>query len=191
MVTPDEVLVRYRELGDHCDALAQMVRERFGGDWQCRAGCSGCCRLTTVCGLEAVVLLKTGLGPSLPAPGEQCCLLKEDRCLVYDNRPLICRTHGLPLVSSGLTDGEVDCCPLNLHALAGVAELEAGLVLNLDRLTENLMRLNLAFFMVLGRPELAEVRFPLTSLVAGENLPMELLAAAGITQERQPADEPD
>lgn len=191
MVTPDEVLARYRELGDYCDTLALLVRERFGENWQCRAGCSGCCRLSTVCGLEAVVLLKTGLGFSLSESGEQCCLLKEDRCQVYDNRPLICRTHGLPLVSSALTDGEVDCCPLNLPALAGVTELEANLVQNLDRLTENLMRLNLAFFLVLGRPELAEVRFPLASLVAGENLPSELLAAAGITQNRPPAGEPD
>ncbi len=100
---------------------------------------------------------------------------------MYDNRPLICRTHGLPLVSNSLTAGEVDCCPLNLPALAGVSELEADLVLDLDLLTENLMRLNLAFFLVLGKPELAEVRFSLASLVSGENPPPELLAA-GIPQ---------
>lgn len=181
MPNTDEVLARYRELGNYCDALAQRVQERFGTAWQCRAGCSGCCQLTTVCGLEAVVLLKAGLESRLSALDEQCCLLQEDRCLVYDNRPLICRTHGLPLVSSSLTEGEVDCCPLNLPALAGISELEADLVLNLDLLTENLMRLNLAFFLVLGRPELAEVRFSLASLVSGENLPPELLAA-GIPQ---------
>jgi Fe-S-cluster containining protein len=184
MSTSVEVLARYRELGDYCDALAQRVRTRFGAAWQCRAGCSGCCQLSTVCGLEAVVLLQAGLATRFSGQtgcgGEQCGLLREERCLVYEHRPLICRTHGLPLVSETLTGGEVDCCPLNLPALAEVAELEMDLVLDLDRLTENLMRLNLAFFLVLGRPELAEARFSLASLVSGENLPPELLAAAGI-----------
>lgn len=186
MATPDEVLARYRELGVFCDVLAQRVRERFGADWQCRAGCSDCCRLSTVCGLEAVVLLQGGLGcgfsGQIEDAGEQCCLLRDDRCLVYAHRPLICRTHGLPLVSSALTEGEVDCCPLNLPALAGVSELAADLVLDLDLLTENLMRLNLALFLVLGRPELAEARFTLASLISGEDLPPELLALAGISQ---------
>lgn len=185
MTRPVEVLARYRELGDYCDALAQRVRDRFGAVWQCRAGCSGCCRLATVCGLEAVVLLRAGLDSGFSGQfesgGEQCCLLREERCLVYAHRPLICRTHGLPLVSGALTEGEVDCCPLNLPALAEVAELEMDLIVDLDRLTENLMRLNLAFFLTLGRPELAETRFALASLVSGANLPPELLAAAGIS----------
>lgn len=188
MSTLVEVLVRYRELGDYCDALAQRVRARFGAAWQCRAGCSGCCRLSTVCGLEAVVLLQAGLGSRFSdqtkGVGEQCCLLRADRCLVYQHRPLICRTHGLPLASAALTAGEVDCCPLNLPALAEVAELEMDLVLDLDQLTENLMRLNLAFFLVLGLPDLAGGRFSLAALASGENLPPELLAVAELS--RQP-----
>ena len=183
MTTPAEVLKRYRELGDYCETLTQRVQSRFGENWQCRAGCSGCCRLATVCGLEAVVLLRAGLGVRIfgqpVGDGEQCCLLQDDRCLVYDSRPLICRSHGLPLVSGVLTEGEIDCCPLNLPALAGLTELEGTLILNLDQLTENLMRLNLAFFLVLGLPKLAEVRFPLATLATGKDLPQELLAAMG------------
>lgn len=185
MTAPAEVLARYRELCDHCEALALRVRSRFADEWQCRAGCSGCCQLGTVCGLEAVVLLQAGLASRLSGQNEDvggpCCLLRDECCLVYENRPLICRTHGLPLVSGSLTEGEVDCCPLNLPALAGVAELEIDLVLDLDRLTENLMRLNLAFFLLLGQPEMAEARFSLAALASGENLPPVLLAAAGIS----------
>jgi len=106
--------------------------------------------------------------------GERCCLLKEGRCLVYESRPLICRSHGLPLVSNDLTEGEVDCCPLNIPALTGLTELETNLVLNLDWLTESLMRLNLAFFTALGKPELAASRFTLASLLRGNCLPPEL-----------------
>jgi hypothetical protein len=188
MLTPVEVLARYRELGAYCDALAARVRDRFAATWQCRAGCSGCCRLSTVCGLEAVVLLLAGIGSGSPGSvggdGGMCRLLRDDRCLLYENRPLICRTHGLPLVSDSLTEGEVDCCPLNLPALTGVVELEADLVLDLDLLTENLMRLNLAFFLLLGRSELAETRFSLADLATLNDLPSELLAAAGISTSR-------
>jgi len=185
MTTAVEVLARYRELCAYCDTLALRVQERFADNWQCRAGCSGCCQLRSVCGLEAVILLQAGLGPRLSGSTRVdeglCCLLRDDRCQVYGSRPLICRTHGLPLVSSTLTEGEVDCCPLNLPALAGVEELEVELVLNLDQLTENLLRLNLALFLVLGHPELAEARFSLAELASGVNLPPELLAAAGIS----------
>lgn len=181
MTKPADVLARYLELRSYCDALSRKVGERFGRDWQCRTGCGGCCRLSTVCGLEAVVLLRAGLGLTLfGQSGDNngpCILLRDDRCLIYENRPLICRTHGLPLVSSALTEGEVDCCPLNQPALSAISELERDLVLDLDRLTDNLMRLNLAFFLVLGRPELAEVRFSLAVLAGAADLPPELLAA--------------
>lgn len=182
MIKPADVLAHYLELRGHCDTLGHRVEERFGQKWQCRAGCGGCCSLSTVCGLEALVLLRAGIGSQgsiqTASPDGECCLLCNERCLLYEERPLICRTHGLPLVSATLTDGEVDCCPLNLSALADVSELEANLVLDLDRLTENLLRLNLALFLVLGRPELAEIRFPLLALISGDGLPPELLAAA-------------
>ncbi len=177
-----EILARYRELCDFCAALNRRVEARFGSAWQCRAGCSGCCRLETVCGLEAAILLAGGAGevaPPITAGDEICCLLQDDLCRFYDQRPLICRTHGLPLASFELTDGEADCCPLNLPTLATVDELEADLVLDLDLVTENLLRLNLALFILLGRPDLAEMRFPLRLLAGGgKDLPPELLAAA-------------
>jgi hypothetical protein len=177
-----EILARYRELCDYCAALAQRVETSFAPAWHCRAGCGGCCRLETVCGLEAAVLLAGGVGDALPpstATGEVCCLLRDDLCQFYGLRPLICRTHGLPLVSAELTGGEVDCCPLNLPALAAGDGLAAELVLDLDSLTGNLLRLNLALFILLGRPELAGMRFPLAALVeGGKDLPPELLAAA-------------
>ncbi len=43
-----------------------------------------------------------------------CALLVDDRCSVYDERPIICRSHGLP-VRATLDDGSVhtSVCPLN------------------------------------------------------------------------------
>ncbi len=179
MTTVADILASYRVLRGYCDDAAGRVGERFGAAWQCREGCCGCCRLETVCGLEALVLLPLVSGqPAADANGGECCLLRDARCLAYPERPLICRTHGLPVVGRELTAGEIDCCPLNLPALSGLDGLPAELVLDLDLVTENLMRLNLALFLLLGRPELAASRFPLTALVGGgRDLPAELLAA--------------
>jgi hypothetical protein len=184
MAEVSDILNRYRELCDYCEGLARRVAAHCGSAWQCRAGCGGCCRLETVCGLEALVLMSRDRNYPLPAGGaeaEMCCLLRDNLCQAYDERPLICRTHGLPLSSREMTGGEVDCCPLNLPGLAAAGELGADLVLDLDLVTENLLRLNLALFMLLGRPELAGIRFPLAALAGGgEGLPPELLAAARV-----------
>lgn len=63
----------------------------------------------------------------MPDEDETPCVLLDDngRCLVYENRPMTCRLHGLPLIDS---DGEVlhdewctlnftDCDPLELEGL--------------------------------------------------------------------------
>jgi uncharacterized protein len=44
-----------------------------------------------------------------------CALLVDGRCSVYEQRPLICRSHGLPVAVADGPDGSlrVDHCPLN------------------------------------------------------------------------------
>lgn len=46
-----------------------------------------------------------------------CPLLLEDRCALYERRPLICRTHGLPVTLEELRqEGRLfDVCPLNFN----------------------------------------------------------------------------
>ena len=52
-----------------------------------------------------------------PGPG-QCVFLADDHCSVYDSRPIICRTHGLPLLAMGDDGWELSHCELNFTGKA-------------------------------------------------------------------------
>ena len=130
----------------HLDALFAKIEAFFGaatareGDAiTCHAGCSDCCRRFTVTGLEAEVI-REGLA-ALPearrdelatrareTATEVCPALDPDgRCAIYAHRPVICRTHGLPIrfteVRAGRSLPMLDACPKNFvgRDLAGVS----------------------------------------------------------------------
>jgi uncharacterized protein len=111
-----------RRVDDHFDAAVARTPEAFA----CRAGCSRCCGVRFgVFAVEAerIATALASLEPALRArvraqaddPGHTACaLLVDDRCSVYDERPLICRSHGVP-VQERDDDGHtrVEVCPLN------------------------------------------------------------------------------
>ena len=109
----------YEQLGEHTARLEQVHAART----QCRKGCCVCCvDEITVFEVEAenirrhhAALLEHG---TPHAPGA-CAFLAEDGvCRIYEHRPYVCRTQGLPLRWIGETDdGQTveyrDICPLN------------------------------------------------------------------------------
>jgi hypothetical protein len=99
----------YLSLVERIDRFAASVHSRHPAQIACRPGCADCCQGgLTVVPVEAMalgralgiaedrILLQTGK-PPLGAKG-RCSWLGEDRlCAIYRARPLICRTHGLPM----------------------------------------------------------------------------------------------
>lgn len=95
----------YRALCEKVDGFAAEVAAR--ADLTCHAGCDGCCEVQLeVCEVEADALaeaIRRLPGERRRAlrdrpPGAGCVLRGGDgRCEVYDARPLVCRTQGLPL----------------------------------------------------------------------------------------------
>ena len=87
----------------------------------CKEGCSGCCvEGLTVFEIEAQRIREAH--PELLVSGVAspvgCAFLDEQgRCRVYEVRPYVCRTQGLPLRWLEEEEGEVvearDICPLN------------------------------------------------------------------------------
>jgi uncharacterized protein len=77
------------------------------------------------------------------AGGERCPLLGNHRCLLYAARPIICRTHGLPIIYSEGSERKVDCCPLNLGE--GEQPLSGSAIIDLDRLNTLLVAVNALF----------------------------------------------
>lgn len=53
--------------------------------------------------------------PLMPEEDETPCVLlgADGRCLVYDNRPMTCRLHGIPAIDSSGEPMDDDCCTMN------------------------------------------------------------------------------
>ena len=73
-----------------------------------------------------------------------CPMLVDEQCAIYQSRPLICRTQGLPLLIEA-EDGEqeVDFCPLNFSAPDAVDDLEEEHLVPLDAINLQLAMVNL------------------------------------------------
>jgi len=101
---------RLGEVTAKVDAFFARVEQRHGDDMQCGTGCSDCCHVRlTVTSIEAAAI-RTALAswPSArraalaanvaAAPAERCTALDPSgRCLIYDVRPVVCRSHGAPI----------------------------------------------------------------------------------------------
>jgi len=89
----------------------------------CRAGCRDCCMDgLTVFEVEAANIIHHAavlLGDEEPFPPGQCAFLNSaGECRIYEYRPYVCRTQGLPLRwEDENTNGDPvemrDICPLN------------------------------------------------------------------------------
>lgn len=70
-------------------------------------------------------------------PG-RCVFLRDGLCSVYSARPVICRTHGYPV----LIEGKTDFCPENFN---GLKTIESEFILDLDNLNRALASINIIF----------------------------------------------
>ncbi len=102
---------RLGELTRKVDAFFDRVAERHGTDMQCQTGCADCCHVRlTITHVEAAAIRahiaawpadrRHRLAAIEPGPeaGTRCAALgADDRCQIYDARPLVCRSHGVPI----------------------------------------------------------------------------------------------
>jgi Fe-S-cluster containining protein len=147
-----ESLAQYRLLLEKVDRFSAALGERFPGQMSCRQGCDACCTHIGVMAVE-VIALALAVAALPAAEGEEirerarrmggdeaCPLLQEGACLLYDARPVICRSHGLPLLLEDEGGRRVDHCPLNFQ---GLESLPGDAVLNLETLNQALAAINL------------------------------------------------
>ncbi len=149
-----DILNNYQTLVTRVDELCTAVTTEFGAQLACRPGCAGCCRHLSLFPVEGIALASTlSALPTaeatrirerarLSSPDVPCPLLEDGRCLLYTARPIICRTHGLPLLTSQEGKRTVDFCPLNFQ---GLDTLPGSAVIDLDRLNTTLAAVNALF----------------------------------------------
>jgi hypothetical protein len=119
-----------RRVDAHFDAALARTPAAFA----CRAGCDSCCHQRfSVFEVEAAPIRRVlaeleAADPALRARireqgrdphGTACALLIDGKCSVYVERPLICRSHGLPVAVPDPDDPAgpllLDHCPLNFR----------------------------------------------------------------------------
>ncbi|MEZ4333097.1 MAG: YkgJ family cysteine cluster protein [Myxococcota bacterium] len=119
----DRALVELAALRDEVDREARALAARHAGRLQCRRGCHACCLDgLTVSRIEAERIRRAHgalLDHAAPHPVGGCAFLDDaGGCRIYADRPLVCRTQGLPLRVVFENEAEEleerrDVCPLN------------------------------------------------------------------------------
>ncbi len=164
-------LENYHRLLEKVDNLCEGIATLLGDALTCHVGCSSCCQAISVFPVEAAAMIEAA--GKLPAEQQaflkqrltlapddgRCPLLFNERCLLYQARPLICRTHGYPILLVEGQDKRVDVCPLNC---IGMVQMPGEAMIDLERLNELLVSINLLYLreFSIKLPE----RIPLTSL---------------------------
>lgn len=137
-----------QDLHDEIDREAPALAERHEARLKCRRGCFDCCvDGITVFEVEAE-RIRAGARELLengePHPAGRCAFVgAEGECRIYEHRPYVCRTQGLPL---RWLDHEAqaeyrDICPLNDEGTP-IEELDAADCWTLGETEERLAKLN-------------------------------------------------
>ncbi len=134
----------YKKLIEKVEQFESKLLERYSSDISCRMGCDACCILESVFPVEAYVIFqafnsadKTPCDSAGRVEG-RCVFLKNGICSIYGARPVICRTHGYPV----LVEGRVDFCPENFRERSSI---DSEYILNLENLNSALASINLIF----------------------------------------------
>ena len=107
-----------REITEKCDVLHQEHRNYT----QCRKGCDSCCMNFSILPVEFFSILDAikANPPKLNLNNEDKCLFLVDHtCQIYEHRPSICRSHGLPILNMDAEgeNWELSYCPLNFKTV--------------------------------------------------------------------------
>jgi uncharacterized protein len=149
---------RYQELVTKVDTFFHRVQSRYGGAMRCGAGCTACCQVRlSVTALEASVI-REGLATlaeeerarlasrAKQAPSGACPALEADgRCAIYAWRPLVCRSHGVPIRHREPEGAaSVSACEKNFDGGAGLPGVSPDCVLDQTTLSTVLGALDAA-----------------------------------------------
>lgn len=152
----DRLFENYRNLLAKIDRFCREAEAVYGKELTCRKGCSSCCRHISLFPVEAVHIriamedvnektvekIRQRAMDLLDDPDGECPLLDEGICLLYPSRPVICRTHGLPVLVRREEGVKVDCCPLNFSS---GTEPDPSKSLDIEQLNTTLVTINELF----------------------------------------------
>lgn len=196
MPTASRAIAKYRRLRDWADRRVRQLLDLHGHNIVCRPGCTDCCTNLTVFPVEYASILDELRTTGPAAANEKCpagqadpiffdsdapCgYLRDGRCAIYRARPLICRTHGLPIAfldeESEPPGHSVSFCPRNFASCSGqgggetacMPEFGPDNTLDLDELNRELFEANVDYLREQADEELGPTDRVELARLAGE-----------------------
>lgn len=120
-MTHNKFFKQYRDLRGSIDKLSAKLEETHKLHIHCQKGCDLCCMDFSIFPVEFYAIRSemaemnfipdTGL---VDHNSPSCKFLQNHACTIYPFRPVICRTHGLPLLYTNEEgEWELSACELN------------------------------------------------------------------------------
>lgn len=116
----------YLKLRETIDAKCEQLNNQHVKELSCKKGCDSCCESINVFPIEFEAI-KTEMASTLRLIKNRpfnrfrksCVFLVEGACSIYQSRPIICRTQGLPLLYQNAegTAYELSVCHLNFKGI--------------------------------------------------------------------------
>ena len=174
----DDVLAEYLAVVAKVDAAASAAFALASDAVVCARGCDACCAPgLSVLPVEAERLARhleqhPPVAGALGRRADRCVFLDDDgACGVYEARPLLCRTHGLPLITGTVDEARAARGPLRVIDNASVCELNfkgraprPAEILDAGRILALLVTVDRRFRSAAGLPD-DDTRVPLAALV--------------------------
>ena len=169
---------RYQQLCAKVDAFFARVEARHRDELRCDRGCYDCCDVRlSITGVEAAAVTaawgqlsderRAEVRATWRDGATACAALdRQGRCAVYEGRPLVCRSHGVPIRFLDPRDKRslpvVEACFHNFTT-AGPAAADADCILDQTTLSAMLLLIDREDAAANERP--AHQRFELATLL--------------------------
>jgi uncharacterized protein len=110
---------KFRLLRNKVDKTCNKLHLLHHDFTSCKKGCDECCMNFSLLPVEFHSILKSIKGQEitiqLSGDNDSCPFLLDHSCQIYEFRPIICRSHGLPILTMDEEgeNWELSFCPLN------------------------------------------------------------------------------
>ncbi len=166
------LITSYYQLRNRVDELCESLGKEHVKYLNCKKGCDLCCMAISVFPVEFYAIraeldLKSNLEMHVSENEEDCRYLIDHTCAIYPSRPVICRTHGLPLLYMSLEgdDYELSCCELNFTDF-DLADFDEQNTYPMDKINSQLYLINKNFVADFENGKYSETdRIPLADLL--------------------------
>ncbi len=152
----EEIIFEYQNLVHKIEQTCSRLENFYKEHIVCQPGCSDCCKVDrSVLSIEAYFIRQQlkefsaarirKMRSRYKKNDQYCPMLWHDLCAIYPVRPIICRTHGLPIQYVEAEIAFVDYCRLNFTQLPETYEFQDEYIIDMREFNSELVRLDQRF----------------------------------------------